>query len=325
MKQVILILMVIVLAATGAYWLTTNKPEIKKHTKKQNIPTIQVMPINIQDYTTIVHSSGVVEARTQTNLVAEVAGKVSLIGDAFQEGNYLNKKDLLLKISQTDYLNNIKIAKAEIAQRQLALEEQIAQGNLAKQDWDLFGEKRKKPSELAMRTPHIASAKAALEAAKIRMEQAKVQLSRTIISAPYNGRVLSRSVDIGQYVTPGTVLGKIFATDYIEVRLPLSLKEHELLDIPEHYQNQEKPKLESLPTVTFYTDKKHKKLYQWQGHIVRTSAALDSNTRQISVIARINNPFTKTAAASPLVKLGQFLQADIMGKQLSNVIVVPSS
>jgi len=325
MKQTILILIVIVLAATGAYWLTTHKPEIKKHTKKPNIPAVQVTTINQQNYTTTVYSSGVVEARTQTNLVAEVAGKITLIGKAFQEGNYLQKNNLLLKISDTDYLNNISIAKAEIAQSQLALQEQIAQRNLAKQDWDLFGEKRRKPSELAMRTPHIASAKAALQAAKTRINQANTQLARTKILAPYNGRVLSRNVDIGQYVTPGTVLGKIFATDYIEVRLPLSLKDYELLNIPEHYQNADKPRLENLPSVIFYTHKQEKDKHQWQGQIVRTSAALDSNTRQLSVIARINKPFEKRSSNRSLVKLGQFLQAEIIGKQLSNVFVIPNT
>ena len=330
MKQVILIFIVLALAATGANWLLTHKPEIKKHTKKPNVPVVKISPVKSQSYTTTVHSSGVVEARTQTNLVAEVAGKITLIGKAFQEGNYLQKNNLLLKISETDYQSNINIAKAEIAQQQLALEEQRAQRDLAKQDWDLFGEKRKKPSALAMRTPHIASAKAALQAAKIRMEQAKTQLSRTKIRAPYDGRVLERSVDVGQYVTPGTVLGKIFATDYIEIRLPLSLKEYELLNIPEHYQNETKPKSENLPTVTFYTDKTNKEFHQWQGKVVRTSAALDSNTRQLSVIARISEPFsrrkkTTSSTKAPLVKLGQFLQADIKGKQLSDVILIPIS
>ncbi len=325
MKQLILILIVFALAAAGAYWLLTHKPEIKKHTKKINIPIVSVAPIKKQDYPIVVHSSGIVEARTQTNLVAEVAGKITRIGKAFQEGNYIKKNNLLLKISETDYRNNIDIAHAEIARQQLALEEQMAQRELAKQDWDLFGEKRKKPSKLAMRSPHITSAKATLLAAKIRMDQAKTQLSRTKVIAPYDGRVLERSVDIGQYVTPGTILGKIFATDYIEVRLPLSLKEYELLDIPEHYQNENMPKLDSLPTVTFYTNKTQRKNHQWQGRVVRTSASVDSNTRQLSVIARISKPFSRTKSDSPLIILGQFLQADIMGKKLSNVVVVPSA
>ncbi len=334
MKQILLILIVLAVATIGANWLLTNKPEIKKHTKKPNVPVVKISRVKSQSYTTVVHSSGVVEARTQTNIVAEVAGKITLIGKAFQEGNYLRKNNLLLRISETDYQSNINIAKAEIAQQQLALEEQRAQRDLAKQDWDLFGEKRKTPSALAMRTPHIASAKAALQAAKTRMEQAKTQLSRTKIRAPYDGRVLERSVDVGQYVTPGTILGKVFATDYIEIRLPLSLKEYDLLNIPEHYQNEDKPKSKNLPTVTFYTSKSDKKTHQWQGKIVRTSAVLDSNTRQLSVIARIDEPFSRRkkkssslemSAKAPLLKLGQFLQADIKGKQLSNVILIPIS
>ena len=325
MKQLISILIVLAIAGAGGYWLITNKPEIKKHSKKPVIPVVKVVPFRLQDYRITVHTSGIVEARTKTTLVSEVAGKVSTIKSAFQEGNYFKKNDLLLKIDDIDYRNNIAIAAAEIARQELAVKEQISQSKLAKQDWDLFGEKKRKPSELALRTPHIASAKAALKAAKIRMEQAQLQLARTTITAPYNGRVLTRKVDVGQYVTPGTPLGTLFATDTIEVRLPLSLANYELLGIPEFYQNEAQPAANKLPKVTFYTETTPGTRHEWSGKVVRTSAALDDKTRQLSVIARIDNPFARNNNGSPPVKLGQFLQADIVGKTLHNVALIPDS
>lgn len=332
MKQFIIILIALALAGVGAKWLISNKPEIKKHTKKVSIPVVKVVPLKKQDYRIVIHSSGTVQAQTQTTLVAEVAGKITKIGKAFQEGNYINKNTFLLKIDETDYRSEINIANAEIAQQQLGLQEQLVQRKLAQQDWDLFGEKKKKqPSQLALRTPHIASAKAGLQAAKIRKQQAEIQLSRTNIRAPYNGRVLERMVDIGQYVTRGTMLGKVFATDYIEVRLPLSLADYDLLDIPEHYQGEKKPKIKNLPRVIFTVNagQDNKRAHhRWQGKVVRTSASLDSSTRQISVIARISKPFSRSSKGSqaiPTIKLGQFLQADILGKQLSDVAIVPTS
>lgn len=325
MKQIIAILIMLALAGAGAKWLVANKPEIKKHTKKTSAPVVKVASLKKQNYIITIHSSGVVEAQTQTNIVAEVAGKIIKIGKAFQEGNYVKNKSFLIKIDETDYLNNINIAKAEITQQQLGLQEQLVQRKLAKQDWNLFGEKKKKPSELALRTPHIASARAAVQAANIRMKQAKTQLSRTAIHAPYNGRVLQRSVGMGQYVTPGTVLGKVFATNAIEVRLPLSLTDYEQLAMPEHYLGEKKPNSKRLPPVTFYIDSKNKEAHQWQGKIVRTSASLNSNTRQISVIARIEKPFSRSKSSAPTIKLGQFLQADIIGKRLKNIAIVPTS
>lgn len=320
------------LAGVGAKWLVSHKPEIKKQSKKISIPVVKVIPLKKQDYRIVIHSSGTVEAQTQTSLVAEVAGKITKIGKAFQEGNYINKNSFLLKIDETDYRNDINIANAEIAQQQLGLQEQLVQRKLAKQDWNLFGEKKKKqPSQLALRTPHITSAKAGLQAAKIRKQQAEIQLSRTNIRSPYNGRVLERMVDIGQFVTRGTTLGKVFATDYIEVRLPLSLADYELLAIPEHYQGEKKPKMQNLPSVNFYMNVRQKNendqqaRHRWQGQVVRTGASLDSSTRQIAVIARISKPFSRSNNNTPTIKLGQFLQADILGKLLSDVAIIPTS
>jgi RND family efflux transporter MFP subunit len=324
MKQLILILLTLALAVGVGYWLMETKPDIKKRSKKPSIPVVKIVSIKKQSYQLKIHASGSVKAHTETTLVAEIAGKITRVDHTFAVGNYINKNQTLLTIDKTDYLNNIELAKSEIAQKQLALEEQIAQANLAKQDWDLFGEKKKTPSKLAMREPHIKSAKAALKSAKLRIQQAEVNLARSTVKAPYTGRVLERSVAIGQYVTPGTKLGKIFATDYVEVHLPLSLADYEQLNLPEHYQGEKQPTPKNLPLVTFYTHTGTTR-HQWQGKLVRSAATLNENTRQISVIAHINTPFSRSKTGTPPVKIGQFLQAEISAKRLTNVALIPSS
>jgi len=324
MKQLILILLLLALALGTGYWLIETKPEVKKRSKKPIIPVVKIALIKKQSYQLKIQASGSVKAHTETTLVAEIAGKITRVDDTFAAGNYIHKGQTLLTIDKTDYLHKIELAKAEIAQKQLALEEQMAQANLAKQDWDLFGEKKKTPSKLAMREPHIKSAKAALKSAKLRIQQAEINLARSTVKAPYKGRVLERLVATGQYVTPGTKLGKVFATDYVEVHLPLSLADYEHLNLPEHYQGEKQPTAKNLPPVTFYTHTGTTR-HQWQGRLVRSAAILNENTRQISVIARINNPFSRSKTGAPPVKIGQFLQAEISAKRLYNVALIPSS
>ena len=324
MKQLILILLILALAVGIGSWLIETKPEVKKRSKKPIIPVVKIAQIKKQTYQLKIHSSGSVQAHTKTTLTAEIAGKIIQVNPIFSAGNYINKGQTLLSIDKTDYLNNIEIAKAEIAQKQLILAEQIAQAKLAKQDWDLFGEKRKRPSQLAMREPHIKSAKASLKATKLRMKQAQINLARSTVKAPYTGRVLERFVAVGQYVTAGTQLGKVFATDYVEIHLPLSLADYEHLQLPEHYQGEKQPKHTNLPLVTFYSNTGTTR-HQWHGELIGSAATLNENTRQISVIARINNPFVRSKTGAPPVKIGQFLQAEISAKQLQNVALIPSS
>ena len=73
-------------------------------------------------------------------------------------------------------------------------------------------------------------ARAAVLSAKAQLERARTDLERTRIRAPYEGQVLEQNVDVGQFVSPGTVLGRVYATDYVEIRLPLSSRQLAFVD-----------------------------------------------------------------------------------------------
>jgi len=64
------------------------------------------------------------------------------------------------------------------------------------------------------------------------LQAAKLNLSRTSVKAPFSGRVRTKSSDIGQFVTPGSRLGRIFSKDIVEVRLPLSDAQLAKLELP---------------------------------------------------------------------------------------------
>ena len=324
MKQLILIIALIAGSVALASYLIKTKPEPRKRVRAPSVPVVEIMTPQPQSFTQKIGSSGSVEANRSTNIIAEVSGKVTQVNPAFQEGSYFRKGQHLLSIDNSNYKNAIIIASAEVSQRTLELKNEQNLANLAVRDFQLLGNNRR-PNEIASRKPHIASALANLEAAKIRLQQARDDLNKTRVMAPYDGRLLSSNVDIGQYVTPGTQLGQVYSTDYVEVRLPLSLAEYEQLNLPENFRNQQSAKNEAMPEVKFsarYGSVRH----EWTGRVVRASPAMDARTRQISVIARINDPFTKkTDDDAPPIKIGQFLQAEIIGATLRSVFVIPTS
>ncbi|MFW5427484.1 MAG: hypothetical protein ACKE8R_09580, partial [Methylophagaceae bacterium] len=114
----------------------------------------------------------------------------------------------------------------------------------------------------------------------------------------------------------------IYSTDYVEVDLPLSLKRYELLGLPESFKNKS-INAQSFPEARFTNPNSIEK-NEWQGRVVRTSAALDANSRQITVIARIENPFDAGKTVSSPLRIGQYIEAHIKGKTFKNVYVLPS-
>ncbi len=324
MKKIILPLLVIAIAIGLGKFIIATGPEADKQPQEIPATVVDAQTLKLQDYQVVLKASGIVRAHTQTNLVAEVSGKVLEISPNFQEGGYFNQGDTLLKLDAANYTNAITIAEGDLAQKQLTLQEQQAQAKLAQQDWNLLDSSRNRPqSDLAARRPHIAAAQAAINAAEAKLQQEKLNLARTRITAPYSGRVQEKRVDVGQYVSPGTVLGIIYATDALEVHLPLSLAQHALLNMPEAFRNKAVDAAQ-MPTVSFHPTTGNAQ-DEWPGQVVRSSASLDEKSRQITVIARIDNPYDAREGISTPLRIGQYVSAAIQGKLFNNVYVLPPS
>ena len=101
------------------------------------------------------------------------------------------------------------------------MSEEQARANQAKTDWERIN-KNEPATDLVLRLPQIKQAQANVASAQARLDNALLNLERTKILAPYAGRILTKQVDVGQYVSTGNSLAKIYAVDYAEIRLPLS-------------------------------------------------------------------------------------------------------
>jgi RND family efflux transporter MFP subunit len=303
--KIVLPILVLFVGNATAVMLFFSGPEAKKKEQRKHVPLVEAQVLKPQDYTLSIRSSGKVNAKTETRLIAEVSGRVTQLSDNFDAGNQLSQQEILIQLDDSDYQNALTIAKADVEKARLALKEEQAKANAAQKDWRLL-DRDDRPSELVSRKAHVASAKSALSAAEAHLEQTKKNLNRTLIQMPYNGRILERKVNIGQYITPGTEIGTIYSEGELEVHLPISLAQNDLLNLKDN-----KPLVE-------YTMTLGKNTQTWSGHIVRSSASLDPATNQLTLIGSIdtsNNP----------VKIGQFVRANINGKTFENVYVLPRS
>lgn len=305
-------LLILLLGAAIIWYLMSHRPEVKRHAKKSRTPVVEVVTLQPRDYRIAIDSQGTVIPHTQTTLVAEVRGKVTAIADQFRSGGFFDRGDTLVTIDDRDYRNAVTIAEAELAKARVALDQEEARAEQARIDWARLGGDEP-PSDLVLRKPQLASARAAVAAARARLAQARTDLTRTRLVAPYAGRVLEKQADIGQFVTPGTPLGTIYAIDYVEVELPLGERELEVLDMPLARPGGS-GEVEG-PEVTLQSGDD-----RWHGRIVRATGAVDSRTRQQYVVARVDDPY---AGSGQPLQIGQFVTATIDGSPLDDVFVLP--
>lgn len=316
MKILRIFIPLLILSAGVAFaiYMMKTAPEARHRTITVSVPSVEVVTLQPQDYTVTIRSHGNVTPGTQSTLVAEISGKIIDTADDFNEGAFFNVGDVLLHVDPRDYQSAVTIARSELAQQQLKLEQELALVRQAEMDWQRLGD-GESPGDLVLRKPQLASAKAAAAAAQARLDQAKTNLSRTRITAPYTGRLLEKKANLGQFVAPGTVLATVFATDYVEVKLPLSSDQLQFLQLPEHYRNSQPGR---GPKVTLVKGEN-----TWQGRIVRSKATIDPRSREQFVVAQVDNPYEKNNTSSGTLTMGLFVDAEIQGHTLHDVFVIP--
>lgn len=293
-----------------------KKPEEKKRT----FNTLAVIAdYAVQDDVQLsVTTQGEARPRTEIDLVPEVGGKIVYVSPNFIEGGIIRKGETLIRVEDSDYKVNVIRAKASIAQAEQVLIREKAEGEIARVDYAELG--RGEPTALALRQPQQAQAQASLMAAQAELETAELQLKRTAVRAPFDGRVRTKSSDLGQFVSPGRTLGRIFSTDIVEVRLPLTDSDLSKIDLPIAFVAKDRA---SAPDVVLSATIAGK-TREWQGKIMRTDSTYDTQTRALFAIAEVFDPYGKGSSENGVpLPPGLFVDAAIKGKTFDDVIVLP--
>lgn len=351
---------VAVLAASGAigFVLLTTAPKPERKPPNPVVPVVDVMGVLPVDYQVKVASTGTVAPRTQSTLVSEVAGRIIEVAPNFRTGGFFDAGEVLVSVDDAEYLlavadieaategvkarlaelditaENLKKSLVidtqhlELAQRQFQrnskLREQgtVAQSVLEQSEREFLASKASIQSlnnSLALIPAQRRVLEAELRLKQAQLDTARLDLARTRLSAPYAGRVLEKRADIGQSVSKGSVLATLYAVDYAEIRLPINDREAAFLQLPVGRTSEVPPA--DLPKVTLAADIGGQR-YEWLGRIVRSEGAIDARTRQLFLVAQVDDPYASVSGRPPL-KVGQFVEAEIPGHVLRDVLVLP--
>lgn len=318
-KGVLPAIVILAIAGGTASWMFRNKVEAETKEPEQRVSRVQFVVAAKQSYQVILETTGEVHPRTQTTLIPQVAGEILQVSPNFRNGAFFEAGEILLTLDKRDYVAAETEAAASLARSEATYKLEQARAAQALASWRDLG-RGGEPSELTLRKPQLAQAKAESEAASARLERARRDLERTSIEAPYAGYVRQKSVDLGQYVSPGTPLGEIFAVDYVEVRLPLDPSDLRFIDLPDQLRSGEEPE-EHQPDVEL--EDTNGSGFTWQGKVVRAEGEFDARSRKLFVIAQIVDPYALQTAGRPPLKVGQFVKGKITAKELQDVFVIP--
>ncbi len=311
MKKYGIPFIILVSAIVIAALLVMSKEKPEKKQEEESIFLVETMDFQFENLEFLVYAQGSAQPKNRTVLSAQVSGKIVRLSENFVEGGFFKKGDILVELESDDYQTDLLLAEAELARAQAALEEEIARGRVAEQEWRSVN--NTVAPELGLRKPQLAREQANLQAAEAQLQRAKRNLERTKIRAPYDGLVKSRNVNIGQVITMAGQIGEIFATDVAEVRLPLT--DNDIAFIGDISARQ--------PAVILQAQVAGETRF-WQGTMVRNEAVLDESRRVIFGVVQIADPYNRIQENHQIpLRFGRFVKAEVSGISVDNVVKLP--
>jgi multidrug efflux pump subunit AcrA (membrane-fusion protein) len=323
--------LVILGAAIGGFVaLGGPKPPTRKTIEEPAALPVRTAAVEAGDGRIEIEADGVVVPLREVTLAAEVSGRVLRKTDACNEGQLVVKGDLLFEIDPRDYELDVERLEREAAQAKLMIaeiDEEITQNatviGLARRQVELA--KREvvrldalKAGRIVTESEHDRALRDELTAANAltvqegqkrvlakrrnrlmeaeslastMLEKARLDLSRTRITAPADGRVVEDKVEQDSFVAKGTPVVVIEDTSSAEVKTSLRMDEvarvwgarkvgtqvGAVQDVPE-----------SPAKVVFTIDDRR---YEWDGVLSRYEGrGLDEKTRTLPCRVRVPEP-----------------------------------
>jgi RND family efflux transporter MFP subunit len=319
-KRAVKPLLILVVGGVVIFALITMKPKPEPQPSPVTVLLdVTVVAIETKTKRVEVLSQGTVMPRREVDLVSQVSGNVVFVAEDFVDGGFVSPNSVLVQIDKRDYQLALIRSEASVAEAEQKLAFEKGRSRQAKREWKELGDKD--ANELFLRKPQLKATEAQLLSAQADRDQAKLNLERTLLSIPFAGRIRETMVNLGQYVSKGSPIARVYDSAIVEIRLPLTDRQLALVNIPVQQST-----LKSFPEVEIRATLAGRDLV-WPGHIVRSDASVDTQSRFYYVVAEVDNNALNGSGENslPPLMVGLFVESKIAGRELLNVLELPKN
>ena len=238
--------------------------------KKSMAFPVEVRPVESRRVEYSVTAVGSLEAFEQVAVTARVAGAVERV--MFTEGTVVSKGQTLVEVEPERYRLAVSAAEATL-QKARAGQAEAQAGFSRRQQASEKNPGLIRGEEIETWRTKVQSTAAEVAQAQAALAQARLNLHDAFVKAPVSGIIQTRTVETGQYVPIGTVLGTLTRRD------PLLLR----FTVPE----QDALPLRNGIVARFNVSEDAK---QYEARITHVAAAANQASRMVEVTAHVVNP-----------------------------------
>jgi RND family efflux transporter MFP subunit len=315
--RIVLSLVLIAAGIAGARYLIHTKPKANRRPPLKMAPLVKTIPLQLDTLKVKVPAMGSVIPAREMVLKVPVAGEIVDISPEFTVGGVLQENAMILQIDPKDYELALQQKQRSKSDAEYAYKLELGRQDVARREWNLlYGNKGNEQveSELALRRPHLEKAQVDVEAAKAELEQARINLARTRVTAPFNGQVLNKYVELGSQVSSQEKLADLVGTDAYWVQVSVPVEHLKWLKIPKDYDEK------GAPATIYYREGSVR-----QGWVIRLLADLSQEGRMARLLVEVKDPLDLKAkdGRRPPLLIGEYVRVLIEGADLPDVFRIP--
>jgi RND family efflux transporter MFP subunit len=318
MKKFLLHFVLPVLIIAGgvatARYLKSQAKSAKQRPPEKTAPVVETITATVSEVNTRIVASGMTMPAKRVTLTPEVTGRILKISKALVPGNRVKKGQILARLDNRDYALAIAQEVSRVEQAELALQQEVERKVIAEKELKLLGkDKNTTVSTLATRTPQLNVARQNTQAAESGLAKAKLNLSRTVLRAPFNALVMEKNVDKGQLVGPSTSVATLIGTDELWVDVSVNVEQLPRIQIPG--VNSEAG---SRAIVVHQIGPNTR--VEREGRVLQLQGELDPQNRTAQLLVSIPKPFD--GPGLPLLS-GAFVTVEIDGQAVHEGFSLP--
>ena len=308
--------LVIAAAAAGVAGLIATAPKPDKNTQAPLPIAVEIATARAEETSLRVMTQGQVKSKNEADVAAQVSGQLLQISPSLEAGAYFSKGEILATIDPAQYKLSVDRSRSQVARAREALARAKSEASLAEQDWKDLGLSGD-PSDLTLQKPQVNAALADLKTAEAAVRESELDLERTQIRAPFDGRVMTRKANVGDFISPGVALASIFAVDVAQIRIALTDADLAVLGLTPGYAASEGDKAPKARLSAIVAGQPR----EWMGRLALIDASVDPSTRLVYGLVEVADPFGATHAA-PLAP-GLFVDVVIDSGENQRLVSIP--
>ena len=286
-KYIVYTILVILIGVFVAYRMNKNKAQKagagagRGPGGPASVLTVNGIVTKAENFSNSLAIAGTIEANEQVDIRCEVSGLVTDI--QFNEGTNVSKGKVLVKINDLELQAQLSQA---LTRQKLAMETEYRAGKLLEKE--------------AISKEEYDVALSELRSLQSQTQLIRAQLAKTLIRAPFSGKIGLRTISAGEYITPSSSIARLVSTNPVKI----------LFSIPEKYAGTIK-----LNTPISFTVAGSNTPYS--GTVYAIEPGIDMSTRTLQLKAKASN---NNGELLP----GSFAKIDLPLSNVNDAILIPT-